>query len=112
MAEADPIMERIERVLHRYDHAHGKRVFMIDNMREMFATEFKLPRCEFERCGNAGVRTIMVDGYAVPGAEAPNIVARELACREHVSVIISQKRNGYTNMGLKVPDMWHVATEV
>lgn len=72
----------------------------------------RLPQCEHEGCGYPGVRTIMVDGYRRLGAAERNIQARELACRGHVGAMIAFKQQTYQDMGLKVPDMWHVATEV
>lgn len=54
----------------------------------------------------------MVDGYRRPGAAERNIQARELACRGHVQAMIDFKQQTYRDLGLKIPDMWHVATEV
>ena len=98
MTDKGSMYERMERVVRRYQHAHGKRVFMADVMLEMIATELDYTRCEFPDCGNAGVRVIIVDGY---NGEVP----RETVCVPHVGPMIARKQQGCIDNDLPVPAM-------
>lgn len=100
--DIDSVYVRMERVVRRYEHAHGRRVFMADVLLEMIATELELSRCEWPDCGHAGVRVIMVEGYSGTNAS-------EVVCERHTGPMRARKRAAYAAHGLSIPVMYYVS---